>query len=257
MVNHAHFGENTSDSDIINLSAGKGKIWFKTHPLLKSVWPELFKSIPCKGVQNDKDLLLHVKKIAERALLNRGSILDGEREIFGGFRPWYRILEGSLAATASQGIVVIGASGSGDLNIINNKIGRVLDGIHVTGKGTSIFGDRRSSLGCPVVHILGNNIEVWLSPTSRQRNGIFIGDSSSLIVENNYIKIKRFPATDRIQLEGIRIHGNLGDMAIVRQNHIADQATIAKGVTFTSLQEQQSRQWIVADNWPSNVIRPA
>jgi hypothetical protein len=253
MVHDAHFEEIDEQGelgDIIPLSVGKGKIWFKTHPLLIPVWQELFRRIPCTGVQTDRDLLLHVMNIADRALLNHGSILKGKTEIFSGFRDWYLQLEASLSDTSSQGIVVVGVPAS-DINIIDNKIDRVLDGIHIA------LTKAKTRIDASVVHVFGNNIKVSMSPNSRRRGGIFIGGgSSSLIVENNYIKVERFPVTTETEMEGIRIYGPVGDMVVVKQNHIADAAKVAKGVIFKPNKQQKGEQWIIVDNWPFDTISP-
>ena len=244
-------GEETEvEPGVIRYTLGKSSIEFKTDPALVNAWNSWNEAHPPMGVQSNRDLLLHMIKVADRVLLNEGVIKDGD-DVFNGFKGWYDQLNKADLSTAQQGIVV-GGTEAGDVNIRNNSIDRVLQGIHV---GLSRSDSSASSLvNSGVVHIFDNNINVQLSPTSRDREGIFVGNCDSLILQNNYINVTRSEATKSLQTDGIRVRGRIGKMAIVRQNHIVGATT---AIRFNPLNISAGRRsgkptWIVADNWPQD-----
>jgi len=66
----------------------------------------------------------------------------------------------------------------------------------------------------------------------------------SLIVENNYLRVLRFN-TQGLSIEGIRIHGYLGRMMIVRQNHLVNVST---GIFVRPLNGGGTPLWLVSYN---------
>ncbi len=235
-----------SSPGIVRYTFGKSSIEFGTDPALVSAWNSWNEAHPPKGVQNNRDLLLHMIKIADRVLLNSGVLKDGEA-LFNGFKGWYDQLTKADKSTAHQGIVVGGIE-AGEVNIRNNSIDRVLQGIHVGLNHRDTRTGSQATSG--MVHISDNNINVQLTPTSREREGIFVGNCSSLIVQNNFINVIRYAATKDLSTDGILVRGHIGKMAIVRQNHVVD-ATVA--VRFKPLNAKVGKPtWIVADNWPSD-----
>lgn len=234
-------------SDTVGISAGKGYVWFKTDTSLTDVWYKWFERNPPKGVQNDRDLLLHLIKIADNVLLNQGILVSIDGRVFRGFKYWYGWLSHSNPAAGSQGIVVAGSIAR-DIQVLNNKIWGVVQGIHV---GVS---QRAGTSGAPdmagTVHIRDNNIGILLSPVVRDRHGIFVGNCDSLIVQDNYARVKRFPVTSEVSIDGIRIYGHLGRMMVVRQNHLVGSTV---GIRVKALSGDEGKpQWIVTDNVAPN-----
>lgn len=247
MINSSHLGQPENDdvllsSDIVGIKAGKGFVWFKTDDLLVSAWNEWIDKTPPKGVQNDRDLLFHLKKVADRVLLNEGVLKVGETES-GLFKKWYDDLF-FYPAAGSQGIVIAGSM-IDEVHIINNKISGFLQGIHVgtSHRGvTSSTGDKAG-----IVHITGNTIGVLLQPSgTRERHGIFVGNCDSLIVQNNYVFVNRVFLKNSLEIDAIRIYGHPGRMMIVRQNHMVNAGT---GVCFVPLSGGSGNpQWVITDN---------
>lgn len=248
MISEPVLGEPPDDdvflsSDTVGISAGNGFVWFKTDTLLRNAWENWITQNPPKGVQNDRDLLLHLIKIANNVLLNQGMLINTDGSDFKEFSNWYGRLRDSNPAAGSQGIVVAGSIAR-DIQVLNNKIWGVLQGIHI---GVS---HREVTSGSPdiagTVHIKGNNIGIILSPVVRNRHGIFVGNCDSLIVQDNYARIKRVPVTSEVPIDGIYIYGHLGRMMIVRQNHLVNSTV---GIRVVPLSGGEGKpQWIVADN---------
>ncbi|HUW66948.1 MAG TPA: DUF6519 domain-containing protein [Candidatus Nanoarchaeia archaeon] len=252
MIHEPVLGEPENDdvflaSDTVGISGGKGYVWFKTDTSLTGVWGEWIKRNPPRGVQNDRDLLFHLMKIADNVLLNQGKLVSTDGSVFSDFGNWYGQLRDSNPAAGSQGIVVAGSIAR-DIHILNNKIWGVLQGIHI---GVS---HRAETSGAPdmagTVHIRGNNIGILLSPVVRDRHGIFVGNCDSLIVQDNYARVKRSPVTSKVSIDGIRIQGHLGRMMIVRQNHLVGSTV---GIRVIPLSGDEGKpQWIVTDNVAPN-----
>ncbi|MCJ7821362.1 MAG: hypothetical protein MUP53_09170, partial [Bacteroidales bacterium] len=134
MIPAAHLGQPGEndvfrDGDVVGIKAGKGFVWFKPDPLLVEAWENWFRINKPKGVQNNRDLLFHLIHVADRVLLNKG-ILNANDIEYDGFKNWYDKLNTLNLEAGSQGIV-IGGSRAGDINILNNRIQGVMQGIHV------------------------------------------------------------------------------------------------------------------------------
>jgi Family of unknown function (DUF6519) len=229
------------EEDVV-LEVGGRFVWFKADPELVPVWEQLIAAHPPLGVQRDADLLAHLETLADRALLNGGLVRLRDRQ-FSGFRPWYRSLTESNPSVASQGIVIAGRIAN-EVRILNNTIRGVMQGIHLglSHRGQSI--NSPNILG--TVHILDNHINVLVAPGRQDRHGIFVGNCDSLIVQNNYCQMQRFPVTQRIPVEGTRVVGRAGAMMILRQNHFAN-CTIGLNVILAGSVSGRP-QWIVTDN---------
>jgi len=238
----------TKEIDLVALSVSNRMITLKTDPALVPVWESWFKLDSPLGVQSSKDLLFHTIKTADKVLLNHGILRKMRRtnEPFEGFKNWYNDLKAADKATAKQGIV-IGGTSADEVSIKDNSINDVHQGIHIGfGQGAGIAGDK--AMG-KIIRISGNNIRVLLSPTTREREGIFVGSVSSLFVENNYIEVTKFKSTERLLIDGIKVRGSLGKMAIVRGNHIVGTSTPIRFKPLNQIDGKPVR--IIADNWPT------
>lgn len=241
--NEAGKPKEAKENGLVSVSISNRSITFRTHPSLVPVWESWLKLDSPLGVQSSRDLILHMIKVADKVLLNQG-VLKKNGTVFEGFKPWYNDLQVADKATARQGIVV-GGNFAEEVSIRDNSINDVHQGIHIGfGQGKAIASQTMGG----IVRISGNNIRVLLSPTSREREGIFVGSFSSLFTENNYIEVKKFKATENLHVDGIKVSGYLGKRAVVRQNHIVEANTT---VVFKSRNTIGGRSLpIIADNWP-------
>ncbi len=116
----------------------------------------------------------------------------------------------------NRGIVVAGTK-IFDIQIKDNSVYRFKQGIHV---GAS---HRESQKGEPdivgMTSIISNRIEVAGLEEKKDYFGIFVGNCSSLIIENNQIRLLE---NKRLRLEGIRVYGDLGKLLSITTNHLVD-----------------------------------
>jgi len=257
MILAAHLGQPGKEEvfpgrDVVSIKAGKGFVWFKSDPLLIKAWEGWFSINKPKGVQSDRDLLFHLIHVADQVLLNNG-ILKANERVYEGFKKWYDGLNKSNVEAGSQGIV-IGGSNAGDINIINNRIQGVIQGIHVGISHRGVNPRTHDSAG--IVHIMNNNIEVLLpSYGTRQRHGIFVGNCNSLIIQNNYSSVLRTDLSRELNIDGIRVHGHTGKMMIIRQNHLVGYT---RGIHFWPINDGSGTyQWVITDNMAEGSIKEA
>ena len=243
LVSGAHLGEEPPPEKETNATVAFGGhvIHFRTEKSLVDEWQRMVDlEPPITRVESARDLLAHVTKIADRVILNEGVL--GDLRVF---KPWFEEIRRQNPAVASQGIV-IGGQFARDVRILNNTIESVLQGIRV---GVSHREERRGKPDLAgTVTIVGNTIGILLPPIGiHERFGIFIGNCDSLLLEDNYLKVQRFANTSKLYLEGVRIYGHLGKMAIVRQNHLVG---FSMGIYVKPLNyhEFKTPQWLVADN---------
>ena len=182
----------------------------------------------------------HVEELADQVLLTEGRVVVQEAG-----RNWYERLAEEQPSVASQGIVIAGAVAT-DVRVVDNTVHGALQGVHV---GVS---HREPKRGAPDVagrvQIAGNTINLLLPPIEiRERYGIFVGNCNSLRVEDNTLTVTRSQLTADLYIEGIRVYGHLGRMAIIRENHLAGVTT---GVRVTPLNaaSNQRQQWLVSTN---------
>jgi hypothetical protein len=219
--------------------ANRQSVLFKTDPTLVDAWDTLLEARPPRGVQTHRDLYRHLQHMADRLLLNEGQYPNLARSP-RAFTRWYELLESGHGSAAAQGIVIGGTIGP-DLQIRQNTIRAVRQGIHV---GASAAGPRNSFYQFKRAIITDNDIDLFLPPLDLERHGIFVGNCHSLVIQNNYVNIG---ATRSLPVEGIRVYGFLGPMMVVRQNHLQLFTT---GILVKPLNREapSQRQWLVTDN---------
>ena len=182
-----------------------------------------------------------LRRTADRVLLERGSATTSRR-IAG----WLSAVQRDDQAVAGQGIV-IGGSEATDLRVLNNTVNETLQGIHI---GVS---HRETQRGAPdlavTVLVQGNTVGVSLpSGATQERHGIFIGNCTSLVVQDNYLTRQGFSSTTRLTVEAIRLFGHLGKRAILRQNH-AEGFTVGIRINpLNASKDPPTPLWLVADN---------
>jgi hypothetical protein len=234
-------GARGSGKDVAVVNLAGHRVSFKTDKTLVKSWQRLVKEKPPRHpIRSGEDLLEHVKFLADKVLMSGGKFAGGV-----AFRDWFKSLRNNNPAAASQGIVLAGHMVS-DARVAGNSIKGVLQGVHL---GVS---KRESSPGTPLragtVTIAGNHISVLLPPAEyNERFGIFAGNCDSLVVEDNYIKLKRFGKTGKVHVEGLRIWGHLGKRMIVRQNHMVN-FSLGVRVEPLNLNEHDQPLWLVMEN---------
>jgi hypothetical protein len=99
------------------------------------------------------------------------------------------------------------------------------------------------------VAINGNTIAVALmAESSVERHGIFVGNATSLVIQNNQLSCESVGPANRLKIEGIRVYGFIGAMGNVTGNHMFGFTT---GIRFSVLNNKTdgpSSIWRVADN---------
>jgi Family of unknown function (DUF6519) len=227
----------------INVNLGDRGVSFRTDPALATAWQPLLAANPPPAGASEGALIQHLDEIADNVILHAGVVPSTP-----AFGDWFNSLAAQQDPTvASQGIVV-GGRNAPDVRIKNNTIEGVVQGIHV---GIS---HHESSPGtvdlAGTVSITDNRIRILLSPlAARDRHGVFVGNCDTLYIENNQAIVQRFGNTTAVPIDGVNIHGVLGLMMIVRQNHLQN---FTVGVRVTPLfRPPTSRtvfQWLVAQN---------
>jgi len=220
-----------------NVVVGSTGITFKSPGVLASAWPGLLES-QNPQVTSSNQLLKFAKSTANKLIVDTGF-----RAQFPVFNQWLQGILNQLEASASQGIVV-GGTRPTVVRILNNSLVNVMQGIHVgiSGRGPKVA--PKVSAGPTLV--AENTIDVLLTPdATRSRHGIFVGNTPSLVVENNHIGLRRTQSSSA-PVDGIRVWGILGKLMAVRQNHVVG---FTVGARVTPLAPAPSApRWIVADN---------
>lgn len=227
----------------INVNLGDRAVSFRTDPALANAWQPLLAANPPPVGASEAALMQHLNQIADNVILNAGAVSGT-----AAFGDWFSAVAAQQDPTvASQGIV-IGGRNAPDVRIKNNTIEGAIQGVHV---GVS---HRESSPGIAdqagTVTIADNRIRILLSPlAARDRHGVFVGNCDTLYVENNQAVVQRFGNTTAVPIDGVSIHGVLGLMVIVRQNHLQN---FTVGVRVTPLFRPPTNrtvfQWLVAQN---------
>jgi hypothetical protein len=229
--------------DQVLVRVNRQSVLFETDRTLVNDWNKLLEAHTPWGVQSHRQLYWHLRKIAATILLNTGTY-PGSSVSLPAFAAWYRRLSSSNMAAAAQGIVVGGTVGR-DIQIHRNTIFGAHQGIHL-GLSNPPYAKTTPPSKLGTVVVADNNIGVFLSPAADERHGIFVGNCDSLIVKDNYVQVRRFPVTQFLPVDGIRVYGFLGWMMIVGQNHLVNCTT---GIRVQPLgSTAQAHQWLVADN---------
>jgi hypothetical protein len=249
LVSSARVGpvRGTDPAGTINVSLGGQQLSFRTDPALASAWQALLTSNPLPAGASGAASIRHLNRLADNVIMSAGAIGN-----IGGFRDWFSALTAEQDPTvASQGIV-IGGRNAPDVRVKNNTVEGVLQGVHV---GVS---HREASRGTAdqagAVSVVDNRIHILLSPLARRdRHAIFVGNCDTLYVENNQATVQRFGNTTAVPIDGISVHGVLGLMMIVRQNHLQN-FTVGVRVTplFRPPTNRTTFQWLVAQNMMPN-----
>jgi len=117
----------------------------------------------------------------------------------------------------SQGIVVAGSFLS-QVRVEDCTVLNAIQGIHIA---TSRGGPPPNVLIAQRVVVRGNTIEVLVPVESaRMRHGIFVGNCDSTLIAENRIRLTVETFMDRRPTDGIRLWGEIGRDAVIRDNHL-------------------------------------
>lgn len=175
------------------------------------------------------------------------------------FRQFWTIISNLLRQwhrpAASQGITIAGQAAK-DVRILNNTIEGCMQGIHVG------FGPQPAEAAGNVL-LSGNTVNVPVPVyANRDRHAIFIGNCDSLSVENNSLTCllptnSRLPANsmgirlykNSLEIDGIRLYGQMGRRMLVRQNHITQFTNGVYAYPLFDVDESlPASLWLIADN---------
>lgn len=212
----------------------------QTPTSLASMWGPLFDSELAPQIRDEKHLTDEFRRVID-ALLT-GNI---DPRLAAPYDEWLREANQELPPVALQGIVVGGTSAP-EVRIRGNGIESVRQGIHIgVSHREPAPGDPEQADRAGVVGIADNSVVVYLSSEMRgERHGIFVGNTDSLLVERNFVRVLRDDASDGLGIEGIKVHGHLGPMMIARGNHLEG---VRVGIRVVPLTSGDQWQWLVAD----------
>lgn len=152
------------------------------------------------------------------------------------------LLAAENRSIGAQGILVAGKTLS-ELRITDNTVTGFSMGIHV---GHSAD-DQRPHRAARTI-ISGNTISVRVNgETWHDRHGIFSGNSENTLIEGNSITADLAPLALTLPLEGIRVHGTLGPMLMIRANQILD-CSIGVRARALNPASRPASIWRVHDN---------
>jgi hypothetical protein len=226
---------------------------FTTDPSLvadgpgNNVWATLVATLNPTHITQARELQKYVVRLAEDLIQNEGMIESARQDAIAKLM---ETLQDQAASVASQGIVV-GGTQVGDIHIRDNHIEDVLQGIHIgVSHAEKAPGDRDL---VETVRITENRIKVLL-PTihNRERHGIFVGNCQNLRIENNDLALQRVDKTKDLPIDAIRVFGELGFRAIIRQNHLAGTPpleTFSTGIYFHPLKVLKQPMWLIENNY--------
>jgi len=232
---------------VVNLTASGQTVSFLTSSSLKNDWNRLLAQNPGTNIFSSKDLLKHVKKLADKVMLDKNFA-----EAIDSFRAIRRSVIVQPQSIASRGITLAGTLAQ-DIKIQNNVIDNALVGVHI---GLSHQAERNVHDQAETVMIHGNNIQLVLPREAGklERHGIFIGNCRNCSVEDNNLFIQRLAGAQQISVEGIKAWGQLGDRLMINKNVInakdgTKNNSFSTGILVKPIFKKSTfQQWLVMYN---------
>lgn len=226
--------------------------------LVASDWPQLLEVVPIPAnaaPAQVKEALDHAIDRVFGALAGMEGVTSPvELHKLPGFARLYLELASERLPVSGQGIVLAGSI-AGDIRIRDNTVRGTLQGIHVGLSHDDKDGPAPARLVAERVLIAGNTVEIHFPlDLQRDRHGIFVGNTDSLVIEDNLVVVKRTPLAAAGYIEGIRAIGAFGGMCVIRQNHLVDfdVGVHARGTN----PGRPSRLWRLADNFAELAATP-
>lgn len=238
---------NTSGNNVV-ISSSDFTVNFKTDQSLKESWQAAMNTVYPTAATSLTQLQLRVKYLARN--MARDSGLQNK---FSNFAAYIKTVSVPVKAVASQGITV-GGQVAKTVYIEDNVIADVLQGIHVgvSHRTTGIQPDTIADLS-----IRNNSMAIALPLTTgkEERYGIFVGNCTNLLIENNKLTLERLTDTKgTITIDGIRVWGSRGQRLVITQNLLMStdgnpQNSFSMGINVQpSVAKPASALWIAMFN---------
>jgi hypothetical protein len=231
------------------IALGNAQVWIKSPEQVKPGW---LAAIPLRRFKaktiNHRSVGEYLNTMAEDLVYGEGSLGPHGIPAFASYIKLILAVRTAVTRvrmTASQGIVVAGTVVR-EARVSGNSVRDFTQGIHV---GVSQHSLRKgvAPLSAGRVEVTSNAVHITLMPESHvERHGIFVGNTDSLVIENNRLECETLAAPNLIT-EGIRVYGFLGSMAFVTRNHLSGFRT---GIRVSPFRAPGSTVflWRVTDN---------
>ena len=211
----------TNAIGLATVKIGSENLAFHTPQALVKVWPQLLTSKSLTPRLNESPTA-HLSRIADRVLLD-----PKLRRANSALNKWFKDLGAAIAAAptpASQGIVIGGQSAT-EIRIRDNTVLGATQGIHVGlshrdshKKGTT---HKKGTPDTAVsLSITGNSVHVYASALLRDREGIYVGNCDTLVIEANRLSVTPSVSGNERAIDGIRLLGMLGALGVIRHNTV-------------------------------------
>ena len=251
------YGLGTSNAaGVLNTTIGDTKVWIETPKGIVKDWDKV---IPTRRLNPKRiDHLTvgeYLNKIASDLVYGKGTIGATTYKLVRDYMV-KDLLPARTSATgvrmiARQGIVV-GGTAAHEVRIEGNTVRDAIQGIHV---GISTLRPRNPGKGAPVsdsagrVVIADNAVYVSLMPEAvDERHGIFVGNSTSLVIEDNVLACERIGTASHLSIDGIRAYGFLGRMAYITRNHLDGFTTGIRMAPLNNAADGATSMWRVTEN---------
>jgi hypothetical protein len=226
-------------SALISVGVADAQLTFRSEVDTPQVWREEILAREPRTVGQAKRAAI---EIADTILRNRGEL--GRRRIF---RSWFQdVVIARFSPAGERGILVTGTVAE-EVRLLHNTVSGMLYGLAVALSA----GDRRRYQAGTVL-VSGNSVSApHESTTARYADGIFIGNCSSLVVDDNVVLVPSSADGEppRLSVDGVRIEGELGARVVVRSNHFGGTTV---GTRIRPLEDvtrdRPPRRWVAADN---------
>jgi hypothetical protein len=216
-------------NDIAEVTYNGVTVNFRTVPALAKAtkvneqtinsWQQLVDQMKPTGVKTAADLMAVLERSAATIMASgkapgyRGAAIDK-------FEPVAVAIFNQEVDAAVQGIVVAGQT-IDEVRIVNNTLDGFIQGIHVASSQHDTYAPT-TVLQAGSVTIRDNTVRVVLpSSATRERHGIFVGNCTSLTIEDNRLSAQQSNTAAPLRIEGIRVWGAIGRRMFVRGNHLS------------------------------------
>jgi hypothetical protein len=217
--------------NVAEVKVGGQPIWFQAPDTHVSAWINLLGDRPLSGNPSAKNIIDHIEDLAEQVLM---------RDVVPSFSGVRGFILGNTTVS-SQGIT-IGGTVADNVSIRNNRVSVFMQAIHV---GLSAPSPNVAQAEHVVIHDNVVGVTLGIGPT-RGRHGIFVGNVNSLSIRGNRLALTPPGSSQSKPVDGIRVFGRLGRMAIIRENHLTG---FDVGIRFELRgQPPTAPMWMINDN---------
>lgn len=222
-------------SSQVTVRVGQNELRFRSEVPNVTIWQEEIAARQPRTVGQMKSAAL---AIADTVLRNRGAL--GRRRVFSS---WLQEVAERFAVTGERGIAVSGTVAD-EVRLLHNTVTGMVYSLAV-----ALSASDRTRYRAGTVLVSGNTVTApGESATARFGDAIFVGNCSSLVVDDNFVVVDKPDPEEppRLSVDGVRIEGELGPRLVVRSNHFQD-TTVGVRITPVAVGEER-RRWVAADN---------